>query len=273
MGKFSLKKACGVGRTTKAPLTTQPPFVRAADITVNKRARAAPRTYKTTLKQNLKQRKMLSAPSATPRADHNNRNKSILSLLLQRSPSSEHAVRQENQEAASEQAISRDLVGDVHAYVEEVKKIIASGGLTGQSPWVSAASPHAEILTINAQRRRANEILLTSKEILNLVLRPDVYVWAPDKLSGEPVRCPACNRLAVASEWNRARILHRVHTHKLYLTMRYACQNCPAIANCSDKPESKNKQARKLSWLMFLKCWRACLCILRYCGTSPTQGR
>ena len=163
---------------------------------------------------------MLSAPAAPPGGGHNNRNKSILSLLLQRSPSSEPAVRQGNQEAASEQAISREPVGDAHAYVEEVKKRISSGGLTGQTPWVIAANPHTEILTINAQRRHANEMLLTSQEILDLVLRPDVFVWAPDKLSGEPVRCPTCNRPAAASEWNRARILHSVNTHRLYLTMR-----------------------------------------------------
>ena len=246
MGKFSLKKACGVGTTTKPPLTTQPPFRRTADITVRKRAKAAPRTYKTTLKQNpKKQRKMLSAPAAPPGCGHNNCNKSILSLLLQRSPSSEPAVRQGNQEAASEQAISRDLVGDVNAYVEEVKKRISSGGLTGQTPWVIAANPHTEILTMNEQRRHANEMLLTSQEILDLVLRPDVFVWAPDKLGGEPVRCPTCNRPAAASEWNRARILHSVNTHRLYLTMRYTCHNCPAMAECSDKPESKKRASKK----------------------------
>ena len=154
-------------------------------------------------------------------------------------------MRQEKQEAVSERAIPRDHVGDVHSYVEEVKKRLSSGGLTGRTPWVIAANPHTEILTMNAQRRRANEIPLTSQEILDLVLRPDVFVWAPDKLSGEPVRCPACNRPAVASEWNHARILHGVNTHKLYLTMRYACQNCPATANCSDKPESKKRASKK----------------------------
>ena len=80
-------------------------------------------------------------------------------------------MRQENQEAASsEQAISGDLGGDMYAYVEEVKKSIQSGWLIGQTPSVIAASPHTEGLTINAQRRRANENLLTSREILDLVL-------------------------------------------------------------------------------------------------------
>jgi hypothetical protein len=108
-----------------------------------------------------------------------------------------------------------------------------------------AANPYTEAAEINAQRRRDNELLLTPEEIWNLVVRPDVFLWVPDKINGELVRCPTCGNPATPSAWSRARMVHSLHAHKLYLTMRYLCRHCPGALDCNLKPQEAKKRAGK----------------------------
>ena len=152
-------------------------------------------------------------------------------------------------EAAPEEAMPKHRVGDVSAYVEEIKKKLSSRVLPGTGCLIAAGDPHIQALEINMQRRRENEHPLSSQEAWDLVLRPDVFVWAPDKIFGEFVRCPNCNRPAAGSEWIRARTIHSLHAQKLYITMRYVCQHCPGASQVDPKTAGSKKRASKKTFL------------------------
>ena len=144
---------------------------------------------------------------------------SVLQLLCNARHPGQHGV-----ENACSNVAPKRPVGGISEYVKEVKQRICSGRQPGLNRVMVAPDPFAAAVEINAQRQRDGETLLSSEEILNLVLRPDIVAWAPNKCSGEQIRCPACRRPATASEWTQPRTLHSAQHYKLYMTMR--CTGC-----------------------------------------------
>ena len=241
MGKFSLQKACGVGKTFRAPaqqahaalqslplrspgspLPTQPAIVRTADITVYKRAKRAPRTYKTTLKQNANKQKALSrAPSAPLGAEHSSQNKSILSLLLG-GAHSEDTVEAESQRPRR----PRERIGDAAAYIKDVMRE-RSKHPQDHGLWIAPPSASKVAADINEQRKRSGEQMLDAGELLNLCTRPSIFVWGPmASPHGLSISCPKCGLPASRSNWCSSRPIQRLHGNSVYITRRYGCYAC-----------------------------------------------
>ena len=167
---------------------------------------------------------------------------SILQLLRKANPSQQHGAEKDVSDLAPKRP-----VGGISAYVQEVKQQICSGRQPGLNRTMMAPDPFQAALDINAQRHHDGESLLSSEEILNLVLRPDVVAWAPNKISGDQICCPTCRRPATASEWTQPRTLHTAQHCKLYMTMRYKCLHCPS--GLKDKPQTSKKRAAKKTFV------------------------
>ena len=73
-------------------------------------------------------------------------------------------------------------VGSVQEYVDSVKRQITAGYNLQGEPWVRPQNPLRAAREINAQRQRNRERPLSAEEALNLVLRPLIFAWAPEKL-------------------------------------------------------------------------------------------
>ena len=66
------------------------------------------------------------------------------------------------------------------------------------------------------------EKLIDAAEALNLILRPDVFVWAPDIIMpGQKVQCPECLAPASRQQWWRPRVLHSATHYSMYIAMKY----------------------------------------------------
>ena len=241
MGKFSLQKACGVDTRIKAPaqktraalqslplrnpvrsLKTQPPLVRTADIIVYKRDKAAPRIYKTTLKQNAKkQKKLLGSPSAPPGGEQKSRNKSILTLLMK------GASAKDNLETEGQlQRKPRERIGAATVYVKDVMRE-CSKHLKNQCLWIAPPLPAKAAAAINEQRKSNGEQLLDADELLNLYTRPSIFVWDPMALlPGLSLSCPSCGLPATRCDWCPSRRIQRLHGNSVYVTARYGCYAC-----------------------------------------------
>ena len=241
MGKFSLQKACGVDTRIKAPaqktraalqslplrspvrsLKTQPPLVRTADIIVYKRDKAAPRIYKTTLKQSAKkQKKLFGSPSAPPGGEQKSRNKSILTLLMK------GASAKDNLETEGQlQRKPRERIGAATVYVKDVMRE-CSKHLKNQCLWIAPPLPAKAAAAINEQRKSNGEQLLDADELLNLYTRPSIFVWDPMALlPGLSLSCPSCGLPATRCDWCPSRRIQRLHGNSVYVTARYGCYAC-----------------------------------------------
>jgi hypothetical protein len=96
--------------------------------------------------------------------------------------------RQRHTQAASSSTNSpasepKEPIEDVSAYIARITRDIASGRLNLRSnPWVAPTNPFQAAMDLNARRKSDGERLIDPSEALNLVLRPWVFVWAPEKL-------------------------------------------------------------------------------------------
>jgi len=124
----------------------------------------------------------------------------------------------------------RQAVLDAASYLQKLQDDIGNGRLLLQgSPWVVPDDAFQAAGRINDARSAAMEELIGPDEALHLVLRPTVFVWAPQKLLPESsIRCPHCDRCATKVRWCRARVLHRLDGQCLYLATRHTCDKCPA---------------------------------------------
>jgi hypothetical protein len=126
-----------------------------------------------------------------------------------------------------------DPIGDVNAYIEKLKHDIDAGhvDLRG-NPWVIPKSSFLEAAAINSRRGNVGERSINSVEALNLVLRPQVFVWAPHRLfPGLQIPCPSCGTPGARARWWRTRTLHRLSGQAVYITTKITCCKCPADVN------------------------------------------
>ena len=248
MGKFSLQNACGVGKTFEAPaqrshsaLPSLP--LRVADITVYKRAKTAPRmhkaprSYKTTWKQNAKKQKATSkAPPTPPGCEQSSRNKSILTLLLKGTSSRDNF---ETEGRPPRQP--RERIGDVTAYIKDVMKE-CSKHPREHGLWIAPTSAPKAAAEINEQRKRNGEQLLDAAELLNLCTRPSIFVWDPMALHpGLSLSCPKCGLPASRSNWCASRPIQRLQGNCVYTTRRYGCYACGKTSG-QKKPRTRTRK-------------------------------
>ncbi len=120
--------------------------------------------------------------------------------------------------------------GDAHAYIKDLTANVDSGRLELHgNPWVLPASPLLEAMSINRRRAEMRAELMDATEVLCLVLRPKVFIWAPHRLDpGLQIHCPACGMAGLRAEWQRPRTLHSLDSHAAYVTVTYRCSKCPA---------------------------------------------
>ena len=99
-----------------------------------------------------------------------------------------------------------------------------------RSPWVAPDDPHAEVERMNAARRAAGQNPLSSRDVMNIVSRPLVFLWAPAILyPWLPIRCPQCKWLLSTDgkvEWGDARLMHTIDGHAAFISTRHICQRC-----------------------------------------------
>jgi hypothetical protein len=131
----------------------------------------------------------------------------------------------------------KSFVEDAEAYVKAITKEILAGRLDIRgNPWVLPRDPFQEAASINANRARAGERPIASSEALNLILRPAIFAWAPEKLSpGLQVCCPDCGKPGSFKQWWKPRTLHQLNGHCIYFTTRHLCQACEAIRRPSSR--------------------------------------
>ena len=135
--------------------TTQPRFLRAADIVVHKRAKAAPRTYKTALKQHASKRKAVPTyQSAHQDSGDDKRPKSVLSMLLK----DKHSDKVLEAEFQSQRR-ARARVGTKDVYVRSLLRD-STHRTKVCSPWITPPRPASAAATVNEERKRNGEQLL-----------------------------------------------------------------------------------------------------------------
>ena len=245
MGKFSVQKSCGHAETVKAPasklqeamqalrlhntkpsVTTQPRFPRVADIVVHKRAKAAPRVYKTALKQRVSRRKAVpNSQAAQQDTGNDKRSRSILSMLLKGKSSAKILETEcQSQPRVRERVVTRDVY--VRNLLRDVKRLIKN-----RSPWITPPWPATAAVEINEGRKRNGEQLMDAEELLNLCTRPSVFVWDPVAvIPGLIISCPSCGKPASRSNWCPSRPVHQLRGNSIYITVRYGCYACGEIA-------------------------------------------
>ena len=114
-------------------------------------------------------------------------------------------------------------------------KLVKSSFLTqrtclARSPWITPDDPHAEVERMSAARRAAGQNPLSSRDVMNIVSRPPVFLWAPTVLyPWLPIHCPQCKWLLSTDgkvEWGDARLMHTIDGHAAFISTRHVCQRC-----------------------------------------------
>ena len=133
-------------------------------------------------------------------------------------------------------------IENTESYIQKLQKDITSGRLVlGGNPWVMPKPAWSEAARINVQRAAAGERGINAHEALQLVIRPSVFVWAPEKLEqGLHIHCPKCNNRVTNRTWGRTRVLHHVAGQSLYVSTSHTCYRCsPATAKNSREPRAR----------------------------------
>ena len=242
--KFQIKDALKPWPATKRNLLRVP---RACDIVTTRPILVRKRIQKLSVRSKTR---TMSRTSGS-RLDGGVSSASVLSMLLR---PGQHEAPPELAVAKGSAHEPRVVIGDDSEYITNLLREISSGYALQGKPWVFPPDPYHAAAEINRQRQRDEERLIDAREALNLVLRPTVFVWAPDKLfPGLSVLCPLCRQPMSSSEWWRRKTLHTVTGCCAYITMRYSCR-CQAL--------------RKQSSARFLGDAPAVMALLPKCVTS-----
>ena len=137
-----------------------------------------------------------------------------------------------------------------------------------RSPWITPDDPHAEVERSNAARRAAGQNPLSSRDVMDIVSRPPVFLWAPTVLyPWLPLHCPQCKWLLSTGgkvEWGKARLMHTIDEHAVFISTRHVCQRCscnPASGSqlqrnkhfhaCSEEIMNQMPADLRLRWSFF----------------------
>ena len=183
---------------------------------------------------------------------------SIRDLLMLQTPSSPPS-RTENDLPPS---APKQPILEATLYIEQVKRDIMAGHIDLRgNPWVAPGDPHVEAEATNAQRQDDRELLVDPTEAWNLVLRPTMFVWTPEKIfPGFKLSCPTCGCPTVQIGWGRPRVLHSMDDQFVYAATRHACDKCPSGLARNAARYTKRYMADAEEALAQLPCSKASLC-------------
>ncbi len=138
----------------------------------------------------------------------------------------------------------RAWVASVDDYIAKIKEDIDSKRVSIQGQPLITSS-HVMGMARNMEKEMKDQDLQppTVAEALSLASRPDVYIWAPDKIfPGLSIKCPACSGAVKSREWTKARILHGIATQMVYITVKYRCRACACRIGPQAAATTKVKQ-------------------------------
>ena len=150
------------------------------------------------------------------------------------------SVEKTNTEERLQAARSAELLSDMNIMEEHAVSLarsIDAGQVTLRgNPWVDPPSSAYDVDIENAHRHSTGACLLDSTEVLKLVLRPTVFVWAPDFMYPEfQIICPSCGKKIIERRWHRPRALHGTSRLSMYLTREYTCAKCKPPNNVGER--------------------------------------
>ena len=133
-------------------------------------------------------------------------------------------------------------IGAADEYVAHVKQRCLRGSLVKGQPWIKQECPIHAADQINEKRYEAQEEPIDAAEALNLVLRPSIFVWAPDQIfPGVTIRCPTCASICSFRGWGKTRVLHHLSSQSLYIATQHACDECAANARENRRRAEKKR--------------------------------
>ncbi len=206
-------------------------------------SKAAPKQLRKTIHKTPRCKKerptfVKAAPTkVVPPGGGANASKSVLDMLVA------GAAPQQPSDATSQSKRRPSIpTGSKAAYIDEVRRRWASCEKSC-NPWVLAPQAFAEAVAINARRQQNDERPLDAHELLNLHLRPSIFVWDPAGISPNvQVLCPTCRLPGSRSSWRRPRSLHHLSGQSTYLTFQYVCYSCGAAPQPHQKRKTRNKK-------------------------------
>ena len=118
----------------------------------------------------------------------------------------------------------KNQVADIGSYVKSIQHDVFYGRVAAGTLWVLPDNPFHVAAAINKQRQETGERRLDGEEMLKLVLRPAMFVWAPEKIfPGVRVKCPLCGQVCSTRFWGDARTLHGTFAQSLCVATRHQC--------------------------------------------------
>ena len=156
----------------------------------------------------IRKRAQRQKPVLQPLPENTNRTLSVLDMLCQRNsgPVAAPGAPQQAPRQASEPKVP---IEEVTQYIEQLQRAIMEGRLDLRGdPWIVPRNPFQEAAAVNAQRQHDGERQIDATEALNLVMRPDVFAWAPEKiLPGRRLRCPIPGGQGRLPQWLISQLL------------------------------------------------------------------
>ena len=145
---------------------------------------------KTIRKRPRRQKPILQSPPQNP-----NTRLSVIDMLCRRN-SGLVAAPGAPQLAPRQDSEPKAPIEKVTQYIEQLQRAIKEGSVDLRGdPWIAPSNPFKEAVAINAQRRRDGERQINAIGALNLVLRPKVFAWVPEKIfPGRRLCCPYRHR-------------------------------------------------------------------------------
>ena len=201
-------------------------------------AKVAPQTRKVIQKAGARKYERLRFLKEVPSeaASHHGsakKQKTVLEILL-----TSAAAQRPSETSFQPISEPRQTIGGQEPYIDEMKQERVSG-LKISGPWVRPRDAFAEAAAINAQRHQQGERNLDAAELLNLMLRPSIFIWDPANIFPElKISCPTCGSPASRAGWCRPKTLHHLYGQSVYVTMRYRCRSCGA----KDKSQARSMQ-------------------------------
>ena len=200
---------------------------------------------------------------------------SVLQMLQKEKPSGRGTTMANAAESAAQQApvakttAPAESVYDVERYVTALARSIDAGTVElKRSPWVHPPSPMQFAEAEKMQRQQRGEQMLNASDVSHLVLRPPVFVWAPEYLFPEmPVACPTCRRQPSEKRWRIPKMLHGLSQLFWYITREYTCGNC--------KPSTTGKRGSRTTFSADTPAFMASLpahanSLWQFCNTGRT---
>ena len=199
-------------------------------------------------KDRSKQQSRIFKKTAAQTKHSQNERASVLSMLCKVGAAGDQQLAESSDsQVASPRHIEgerevENQVADIGSYVKLIQRDVFYGRIAAGSPWVRPDDPFRTAAAMNKQRHENGERCLDGDEALKLVLRPAVFVWAPEKIfPGVRVKCPSCGQACSTSFWGDTRTLHGASSQSLYVATRHQCSKCTA---CGKNGKANTKQKK-----------------------------